>query len=49
MFLEVLSHKLDNQNKFSQKSFPVKTTGKMNLTENEYREFLTTFGSFLNK
>jgi hypothetical protein len=47
LYLEILSHKLDNQNKYAQQAYPVKDD--MQITENEYREFLSTFGFYLNK
>lgn len=45
--VQILSHKLDNQNKYAQQAYPVKDD--MNISENEYREFLSTFGYYLNK
>ena len=50
MFITLLNHKLDVDSKFGQKTMPVKNN--MELTENEYREFLSTFGftmSFLKQ
>lgn len=38
---------MDNQNKYAQQAYPVKDD--MKITENEYREFLSTFGFYLNK
>ena len=47
MMFNVISHKLDIGNKYAQTSYPVKDTLK--TTENEYREFLSTFGYSLNQ
>lgn len=47
LYVEMLSHKLDNKNKYAQSAFPVKDY--MKISENEYREFLSTFGFMLNK
>ena len=47
LYMQILSHKLDNQNKYAQQAYPVKDY--MDISENEYREFLSTFGFFLNK
>jgi len=46
MVFNVISHKLDIGNKYAQTSYPVRDTLK--TTENEYREFLSTFGYSLN-
>lgn len=42
LFMELLSHKLNINNKFGQKTSPMRNS--MKLTSNEYREFLSTFG-----
>ena len=42
MFITLLSHKLDVDSKFGQKTKPIREN--LELTENEYREFLSTFG-----
>jgi len=47
LYMQILSHKLDNQNKYAQQAYPVKDN--MKISENEYREFLSTFGFYLNK
>jgi len=46
-YLNVLNHKLDLNNKFAQTVAPVKNT--MQVTENEYREFLQSLGFTLNE
>lgn len=46
MYIKLLNHKLDLDNKFGQRSQPIKNG--MGLTENEYREFLSTFGFTMN-
>lgn len=46
-YLNILNHKLDLNNKFSQTVAPVKNT--MKVTENEYREFLQSLGFTLNE
>lgn len=46
-YLNILNHKLDLNNKFSQTSQPVKNT--MSITENEYREYLQALGFTLNE
>lgn len=47
MYLNILNHKLDLNNKFSQTTAPVKNT--MSVTENEYREYLQALGFTLNE
>lgn len=47
LYMSILSHKLDNDNKGAQQAYPVKDS--IGITENEYREFLSTFGYYLNK
>lgn len=42
LFITLLNHKLNVNNKFGQKNIPMRNG--MNLTPNEYREFLSTFG-----
>lgn len=42
LFIDLLSHKLNINNKFGQKTSPMRNS--MKLTSNEYREFLSTFG-----
>jgi hypothetical protein len=46
MFIKLLNHKLDIDNKFGQRSQPIRNS--MELTENEYREFLSTYGFTLD-
>jgi len=46
-YLNILNHKLDLNNKYSQTEAPVKNT--MMVTENEYREFLQSLGFTLNE
>lgn len=46
MYFKLLSHKLDLANKYAQTAYPL--DDKTHMTENEYREFLSQFGSFLN-
>ena len=46
MYIKLLNHKLDIDSKFGQRSAPV--MNNMELTENEYREFLSTFGFTMN-
>ena len=46
MFINLLSHKLDLSSKFGQKSSAMRN--EMGLSENEYREFLSTFSLSLN-
>jgi hypothetical protein len=47
VYMQILSHKMDNQGKFNQKAYPVKDD--LGISENEYREFLSTLGFYLNK
>jgi len=47
MYPNLMSHKLDLNNKFSQTTSPVKNT--MSVTENEYREYLQSLGFTLNE
>lgn len=42
LFIQLLNHKMNVSGKFGQKSVPMRNG--MNLTPNEYREFLSTFG-----
>jgi len=42
LFITLLNHKLNVNNKFGQKNVPMRNS--MKLTSNEYREFLSTFG-----
>jgi hypothetical protein len=42
LFITLLNHKLNVNNKFGQKDVPMRNS--MSLTANEYREFLSTFG-----
>ena len=46
MFIKLLNHKLDIDSKFGQRSQPI--MNNMELTENEYREFLSTYGFTMN-
>jgi hypothetical protein len=46
LYIKLISHKLDIDSKFGQRSKPIRDG--MDLTENEYREFLSTFGFTLN-
>jgi len=46
MYIKLLNHKLDLDNKFGQRSQPIKNG--MELTENEYREYLSTLGFTMN-
>lgn len=46
MYIKLLNHKLDIDSKFGQRSQPI--MNNMELTENEYREFLSTFGFTMN-
>lgn len=46
MFIKLLNHKLDIDSKFGQRSQPI--MNNMELTENEYREYLSTFGFTMN-
>jgi hypothetical protein len=46
LYIKLLNHKLDIDNKFGQRSQPIRNS--MELTENEYREFLSTFGFTMN-
>ena len=46
MYIDINSHKLDLSNKYTQRSKPIEN--QMDLTENEYREFLSTFSLSLN-
>jgi hypothetical protein len=46
MFIKLLNHKLDIDSKFGQRSQPI--MNNMDLTENEYREYLSTFGFTMN-
>lgn len=46
-YLNILNHKLDLNNKFAQTISPEKNT--INVTENEYREFLQSLGFTLNE
>ena len=46
MFINLLSHKLDLSSKYGTKSSAIED--KMGLSENEYREFLSTFSLSLN-
>jgi hypothetical protein len=47
LYLEILSHKLDMNGKYQEQAYPVHDY--MSITENEYRELLSTFGFYLNK
>jgi hypothetical protein len=46
VFIKLLNHKLDIDSKFGQRSQPI--MNNMELTENEYREYLSTFGFTMN-
>lgn len=46
MYIKLLNHKLDIDSKFGQRSQPI--MNNMDLTENEYREFLSTYGFTMN-
>jgi hypothetical protein len=46
MFIHLLNHKLNVDSKFGVKSSPIRNT--LDITENEYREFLSTFGFSMN-
>jgi hypothetical protein len=46
VFIDILKNKLDIDNKYGQKEAPMRNG--MNLTPNEYREFVSTFGFFQN-
>lgn len=46
-YLNILNHKLDLNNKFAQTTSPEKNT--IDVTENEYREFLQSLGFTLNE
>jgi hypothetical protein len=46
LYIKLLNHKLDIDSKFGQRSQPIRNS--MDLTENEYREFLSTFGFTMN-
>lgn len=46
LYITLLNHKLDIDSKFGQRSKPIRNG--MELTENEYREFLSTYGFTLN-
>jgi len=47
LYMKILSHKLDNNSKYSQTAAPVKDN--MKVRENDYREFLTQLGFYMNK
>jgi len=47
LYMRILSHKLDNNSKYAQTSMPAKDN--IGVTENEYREFLSQFGFYMNK
>lgn len=46
MFIRLLNHKLDVDSKFGQKSKPIRNT--LDITDNEYKEFLSTYGFSMN-
>ena len=46
MFIKLLNHKLDVDGRKGQKSQPIRNN--MDMSENEYREFLSTYGFTLN-
>lgn len=46
MFIKLLNHKLDIDSKFGQRSQPI--SNNMEMTENEYREYLSTLGFTMN-
>merc|ERR1719163_855948 len=46
VFIDILKNKLDIDNKYGQKEAPMRNG--MNLTPNEYREFISSFGFFQN-
>lgn len=46
LYIKLLNHKLDIDNRFGQRSSPIRDN--MDLTENEYREFLSTYGFAMN-
>ena len=46
MYMNILTHKINQQNKFGQRTQPIRNSLK--LTPNEYREFLSTFGFTTN-
>lgn len=46
LYVDLLSHKLDMNSQYGFSSQPVRNS--MSLTENEYREFLSTFGFSMN-
>lgn len=46
LFIKILNLKLDIDSRFGQRSAPIRDG--MDLTENEYREFLSTYGFAMN-
>ena len=46
IYIEILSHKLDFDNKYAQTSFPERE--HLGVTQNDYREFLTDFNQMLS-
>lgn len=46
VYIKLLNHKLDIDSKFGQRSQPV--MNNMDMSENDYREFLSTFGFTMN-
>lgn len=46
LFVKILNLKLDIDSRFGQRSAPIRDG--MELTENEYREFLSTYGFAMN-
>jgi len=46
LFVDLITHKMDMSSKFGQRVMPIRD--RMGLTENEYREFLSTFSLSLN-
>lgn len=46
VYITLLTHKMDLSHRFNQRSQPIRNN--MHLTENEYREFLSTFSLSLN-
>jgi hypothetical protein len=45
VYIEILNHKLDLTNKYTQSEYPKKET--LGINSNEYKEFLSTFNIFL--